>query len=351
MSIFDPILNKVTHDIGIDLGTSGIKVALRGEGIIYNEPSVVAINNKTQQVLAVGLEARRMIGRTPSGITAIRPLKDGVISDFDSTEAMMRYFISKVHTDFNKSFKIARPRVIVGIPSTITEVECRAVIDATKSAGARKVYIIEEPMAAAIGSGLLIEDTRGSMIVDIGGGTTDIAVISLGGIVIDNTIKIAGDEMDEEIVNYAKNKYNILISTKMAEDIKMDIGSAYDMKEELTTVMKGRDLITGLPKTVKISSIEIREALQKILSKIADATREAVEKAPPEIIADLLDQGITIAGGGANLPGIDKYFQDRIKLPFRVADDPQSSVARGTEILLGSIELLDKVQLQLDDLM
>lgn len=351
MSIFEPILSKITHDIGIDLGTSGIKVAVKGHGIVYSEPSVVAINKKNKQVLAVGNEARQMIGRTPSGIYAVRPLKDGVISDFDSTEAMMRYFITKVNREFSKSFKVPRPRVVVGIPSAVTEVEMRAVVDSATSAGARKVYVIEEPMASAIGSDLPVEDASGSMIVDIGGGTTDIAVISLGGIVVDNTIKIAGDEMDQEIVNYARHKYNLHIGEKMAEDLKMSIGSAHEIKKEVKQLIKGRDLITGLPKTVNISSIEVREALYKVLDKIAEAVREAIEKTPPELLSDLLDRGVVISGGGGMLEGIDRFFQDKLKLPVKISPNPRNSVARGTEKLLDSIELLDRVQVDLEDLL
>jgi len=350
MSIFDLIFNKITYDIGIDLGTSAIKVALKGKGIVYNEPSVVAIKNRTKQILAVGLEARQMIGRTPSGIIAVRPLRDGVISDFDSTEAMLRYFINKVNHEYSQSIKIPRPRVVIGIPSSITEVECKAVIDAATSAGARKVFIIEEPMAAAIGSDLPIEDASGSMVIDIGGGTTDIAIISLGGIVIDNTMKIAGDEMDQEIVNYARHKYNILIGEKMAEDIKIAIGSAYTLKKEQDMNMRGRDLISGLPKNVKITSIEIREALHKVLNRISDSAREAIEKSPPELLSDLVERGVTIAGGGALLAGIDKYFQEKLHLPIQIAEDPVNAVARGTEKLLESIQLLEKVQLSIEDL-
>ena len=350
MILFDSILNRVTYDVGIDLGTSSIKVAIRGQGIVYNEPSVVAINNKSRQVLAVGNEARKMIGRTPSNITAIRPLKDGVISDFDSTEAMLRYFLGKVNKEYGGSFNIIKPRIVIGIPSSSTEVESRAVVDAAKQAGARKVYIIEEPMAAAIGADLPIEEASGNMIIDIGGGTTDIVIIALGGIVVDNTIKIAGDEMDREIVNYARHKYNLLIGEKSAEDIKIEVGSAYEQKINRKVAMKGRDLITGLPKTIDISSIEIREALYKVLDKIANAAREAIEQIPPELISDLVDNGVVLAGGGVKLPGIDRFFSDKIKLPVRIAKDPINTVARGTAKLLDSIQLLEKVQISLDDL-
>lgn len=344
MSILDSIWPMITHDIGIDLGTASTLVSLNKQGIIINEPSVVAINKLTGKVLAVGAEARRMIGRTPANIVAVKPLEDGVISDFDSTEAMIRYFIYRVYEEFPKLLKLRKPRVIIGIPSSITEVEARAVIDAATSAGARKVYIIEEPMAAAIGARLPIDDASGSMIVDIGGGTTDIAVISLGGIVVDNTIRIAGNEIDSEILNYIKNKYNMLIGQKMAEDIKIAIGSAIPMKEEAEIDVKGRDLMTGLPRIIKLSSVEVREAMIKVLEQISDAIREAVEKTPPELLADLLDRGITLAGGGAQIYGLDKFLEDRINTPIIVAEDPVTCVVRGTEILLDEIDLLERIQ-------
>lgn len=348
-SVTDNFWNLVTHDIGIDLGTANTMVAVQGHGIVISEPSVVAVNKNTKQVMAVGSEARRMIGRTPANIVAVRPLRDGVISDFDSTEAMIRYFIKKVHKEFPKVVSVHRPRVVIGVPSKITEVEGRAVMDAALSAGARKAYIIEEPMAAAIGSRIPIEDAAGSMIIDIGGGTTDIAIISLGGIVVDNTIRIAGDEIDQEIVSYARHKYNIAVGEKMAEDIKIAIGSASPMKKELDAQMKGRDLISGLPKVVTITSIEVREAIVKVLDKIAEATREALEQSPPEILSDLLERGITLVGGGALLEGIDKYFEDKLKTPVIIGEDPMSAVARGTNILLSEIDLLEKIQITGED--
>lgn len=260
--MLDRLWQTVTHDIAIDLGTANTLVAVRGVGIVIDEPSVVAVNNRTNQVLAVGLEAKRMIGRTPANVVAVRPLRDGVISDFDTTEAMIRYFIQKVFKEYSSGLKLNRPRIVVGVPSLITEVEAKAVIDAAKSAGARKIYIIEEPVAASIGAELPIEESIGNMIIDIGGGTTDIAIISLGGMVVDNTIKIAGDEMDESILQYAKHKYNLLIGEKTAENLKINIGSAMPMKPELSEEISGRDLLTGLPKTVKVTSVEIREALE-----------------------------------------------------------------------------------------
>jgi len=350
MSMINNLLPMVTHDIGIDLGTATTLVCISKKGIIYNEPSVVAINKNSGKVLAVGYEARRMIGRTPANIVAIKPLKDGVISDFDSTEAMIRYFIYKVYEDYPKWLKLRRPRVVIGIPSSITEVEARAVIDAATSAGARKVYIVEEPMAAAIGARLPIDDASGSMIVDIGGGTTDIAVISLGGIVVDNTIRVAGNELDDEILNYVKYKYNLLIGQKMAEDIKIAIGSAIAQKSETDIDVKGRDLITGLPKIIKMTSIEVREAMSRVIERIADAIKEALERTPPELLSDLLERGVTLAGGGALIPGVDKYLEERLKIPIIIAEDPITCVVRGTEILLEEIELLERIQISREDI-
>ncbi len=349
MAVSDKFWNVVTHDIGIDLGTANTMVAVKGHGIVISEPSVVAVNKKNSQIMAVGSEARRMIGRTPANIVAVRPLRDGVISDFDSTEAMIKYFIRKVHKQFPKVFTIAKPRVVIGVPSKITEVEGRAVVDAAMSAGARKAYIIEEPMAAAIGARIPIDDAAGSMVIDIGGGTTDIAILSLGGIVVDNTIRVAGDEIDQEIVNYARRKYNIVIGEKMAEDIKIAIGSAVPLKKESEAQLKGRDVITGLPKVVKISSIEIREAILKVLDQIAEAAKEALEQSPPEILSDLLERGITLVGGGALLEGIDKYFEEKLKTPVIIGEDPIGAVVRGTNTLLSEIDLLERIQISGDD--
>lgn len=345
MSISTNFWNLITHDVGIDLGTANTMVAVKNHGIVISEPSVVAVNKKNGKVMAVGSEARRMIGRTPSNIVAVRPLRDGVISDFDSTEAMIRYFIKKVHKEYPRVFSMPKPRVVIGVPSKITEVEGRAVIDAAISAGARKAYIIEEPMAAAIGSRLPIDDAAGSMIIDIGGGTTDIAIISLGGIVVDNTIRIAGNEIDQEITNYVRHKYNMLVGDKMSEDIKIAIGSAAPLRKETSAQMKGRDLVSGLPKIIEISSIEIREAITKVLDQIAEAAREALEQSPPEILSDLLERGITLVGGGALLEGIDKYFEEKLKTPIIIGEDPMSAVARGTNVLLSEIDLLERIQI------
>ena len=349
MNILDTLWSFFAYDIGIDLGTATTLVIKRGKGVIIHEPSVVAFNKNTKQVLAVGNEARKMIGRTPAHIVAIKPLSDGVISDFDTTEAMIRYFIRKAHADERRSLKIPRPRVVVGIPSVTTEVEARAVIDASLSAGARKAFVIEQPLAASIGAGLAIDDAAGSMIVDIGGGTTDIAVISLGGIVVDRTIRIAGDEMDEEIVNYAKQKYNLIIGLRTAEDIKISIGSAYPLKKEKDYMMRGRDMVTGLPKSIKITSVEIREALAKPLNSILEAIHSAIESTPPELVSDLMDKGITLAGGGALLEGMDKFLSQNLKNPVKTADDPISCVARGAGKVLEDIDLLDRIQVVGED--
>lgn len=346
MSIVDLFWEKVTHDVGIDLGTANTIVWVKGKGIVANEPSVVAIHQKSKQVLAVGKEARRMIGRTPASVVAIRPLKDGVISDFDTTEAMLRYFIDLVHQDSNKYIEIPRPRVVIGVPSAVTEVERRAVIDAAKVAGARQAYVIEETIAGAIGAGLPITEAKGSMIVDIGGGTSDIAILSLGGIVVDKTIRIAGDEMTEDIVNYMKHKYNLLIGERSAEDVKIAVGSAYPQREEMTVTLQGRDLVTGLPKAVDVSSVEIREAIMNSISQITEAIKDAIEECPPELLADLAQDGIVLAGGGALIHGIDRYLKEEIKLPVRIAKDPMMAVVRGTGMVLEEIDLLKKVQIR-----
>jgi rod shape-determining protein MreB and related proteins len=346
VSIIDDFWGLVTHDVGIDLGTANTLVWVKGKGIVANEPSVVAINEKTKQVLAVGKEARRMIGRTPASVVAIRPLKDGVISDFDTTEAMLRYFIDLVHQDSNKYIKIPRPRVVIGVPSAVTEVERRAVVDAAKVAGARQAFVIEETIAGAIGAGLPITEARGSMIVDIGGGTSDIAILSLGGIVVDKTVRIAGDEMTDDIVSYMKHKYNLLIGERSAEDVKIAVGSAYPQKDEPVVTLQGRDLVTGLPKAVDVSAVEIREAILNSISQITEAIKDAIEECPPELLADLAQDGVVLAGGGALIKGIDRYLKEEIKLPVKITKDPMMSVVRGTGMVLEEIDLLKKVQVQ-----
>ncbi len=342
--MFNPlnsILGLFSLDIGIDLGTANTLVNVRGRGTVINEPSVVAIDNKTKRVLAIGADAKEMIGRTPSQIVAIRPLRDGVISDFDVTEQMLHYFINKVHERL--ILRIPRPRVVVGIPSGVTEVEKRAVFDATLSAGAREAYLVEEPMAAAIGAGLAVTDSVGSMIVDIGGGTTEVAVISLGGIVVATSIRVAGDEMDQDIINYARQKYNLLIGERMAEEAKVTVGSAYPMDQERTVALRGRNLVTGLPEAAEVSSVEIREALGNSVSIIVEAVRNTLDETPPELVADLMQNGITLVGGGALLHGLAERLTSETKMRVYVADSPLSCVARGAETILEEIDTLRKV--------
>ena len=339
------MLNKLfgyfSHDIGIDLGTANTLVYVKGRGIVINEPSVVALNVKTKQILAIGEEAKRMVGRTPANIVARRPLVDGVVSDFEVTEQMLKYFIEKVHKE---TFTILpRPRVVIGIPSGVTEVEKRAVEDATINAGARQAFLIEEPMAAAIGARMPIQEAAGSMIVDIGGGTTEVAVISLGGIVASRSLRIAGDELNEDIIQYAKDEFNLLLGERTAEDIKISIGSAYPTEEKMESVMRGRDLVTGLPKAISVDSDQIRQALSKSVMSIVDAVKMTVEETPPELVADIMDKGIILAGGGALLRGLDKLLTLNTKMPVHIADDPLTSVVRGTGLVLEDIDLLKDV--------
>lgn len=334
----------LTYDVGIDLGTANTRVGILGQGVVIHEPSVVAINKLNKEILAVGSEAREMLGRTPANVVAIRPLKDGVITDFEITQTMLKYFIRKVHLEHGQSFRLPRPRVIVGVPSSITEVERQAVVDASRAAGAREAYVIEEPMAAAIGVGLPINKAIASMIVDIGGGTTDIAIISLGGIVVDKTLNVAGDEMNESVVSYLQSKYNLLIGGRSAEDIKIAIGSAFPLKKEKKLVVQGRDTVKGLPKAVKVSSVEIREALSRPINQITEAIKEAIEDAPAELVTDIYTTGITIAGGGSKLSGIDKLWQEMLKVPVTRAETPDLSVALGTLQVLKEVELLKKLK-------
>jgi rod shape-determining protein MreB len=332
-------LGYFSNDIGIDLGTANTLVYVKDKGIVLREPSVVALDTVSRKVRAVGDEAKRMLGRTPGNITAIRPMKDGVIADFDVTEAMLRYFIRKVSSG---SFR-APPRVVIAIPSGITEVEKRAVKDSALHAGARDVITIPEPMAAAIGVGLPIDEPTANMIVDIGGGTTEIAIISLNGIVFSKSIRVAGDEMDAAIINYMKRAYNLLIGERTAEEIKVRVGSAYPLDEELTMEVKGRDSVAGLPKTIHITSQEIREAMADTLSTIVDAVRTTLERCPPELAADLVDRGIVLAGGGALLKGLDRLLREETGLPVHIAEDPLSAVAEGTGKALQEIALLKRV--------
>jgi len=339
--IFDRILGKFSKDVGIDLGTANTLVYIKDKGIIINEPSVVAINLKNDQILAVGNEAKRMIGKTPAHITAIKPLVDGVISDFEVTEKMLKYFIDKIHSDgFNL---LPRPRIVIGVPLDITEVEKKAVEDAAYSAGAREVYLVEESMAAAIGCRLPIEEPVGNMIVDIGGGTTEIAVISLSGVVTWKTIKIAGDEMNKNIIQYARNKFGLLLGEKVAEEIKIKIGSASELKEPLEAQMRGRDLVTGLPKEIIVNNDQIREALAKSVRAIIDNIKATLEVTPPELVADIYERGILLTGGGALLKGIDVAISQATQIPIYVAEDPLTAVVRGTGYLLDNLDLLKSI--------
>ncbi len=338
---FNVLFGLFSLDIGIDLGTANTLVCVRNKGIVINEPSWVAIDKRTRRVLAIGSEAKEMVGRTPANIVAIRPLRDGVISEFDVTEKMLHYFITKAHDRLLLS--VPRPRVVVGIPSGVTEVEKRAVYDAAISAGAREAYLIEEPVAGALGAGLPITEAVGSMVVDIGGGTTEVAVFSLGGIVVSRSIRVAGDEMDEDIINYARQKYNLLIGERMAERVKMTIGSAYPLPEEKTMTLRGRNLITGLPEALEVSSIEIREALSGSVSIIVDAVKSTLDETPPELVADLMEAGIYLVGGGALLQGLAERLSAETKMRVLVADDPMTCVAKGAGKVLENLDTLSKV--------
>ena len=336
--MFNGLLEIFSNDIGIDLGTANTLVYVKGQGIVLREPSVVAVRSGTSQVLAVGDEAKRMLGRTPGNIVAVRPLKDGVIADFEMTESMLRHFITKVHNR-----KWVRPRVVIAVPSGITEVEKRAVKESAAHAGAREVYLIEEPMAAAIGVGLPVQDAAGNMIIDIGGGTTEVALISLSGIVFSRSVRVAGDELDEAIACYMKRAYNLMIGERTAEEIKIKIGSAYPVEKETSMEVKGRDLVAGLPKTLTITSQEVREALLEPISTIVESVRVALERCPPELSADLVDRGLVLAGGGALLRGLDKLLQEETGLPVHVAEDPLSAVAEGTGRALSELKFLRQV--------
>lgn len=340
---FNPLnwlLGFFSLDIGIDLGTANTLVNVRGKGIVINEPSWVAINKKTREPLAIGAEAREMVGRTPANVVAIRPLRDGVISEFEITQAMLEYFIGKAHEQ--SIVPVPRPRLVIGIPSGVTEVEKRAVYDAGMSAGAREVYLIEEPVAAALGAGLPISEIRGSMILDIGGGTSEVAVLSMGGVVVSRSLRVAGDEMDQDIVQYIRNKYNLLIGERMAEEAKIAIGSAYHLPQEKTMTLRGRNLVTGLPEAVEVSSVEIREAISGSVQTIVDTIKDAMDEVPPEIVADLMETGICMTGGGAMLQMLDKRLSEELKIRAWVADDPMSCVARGAGIILEDLDHLSR---------
>ena len=336
--MFGHWLNFLSMDIGIDLGTSNTVIYVRGKGIVLREPSVVAIQADTREVKEVGLEAKKMLGRTPGNILAIRPMKDGVIADFEITEIMLRRFISRVR---DRKLRIP-PRVVIAVPSGITEVEKRAVKDSATHAGARRVYTVPEPMAAAIGVGLPVADAGGNMIVDIGGGTTEIALISLGGIVFSRSLRTGGDEMDEAIIQHMKRAYNLMIGERMAEGIKIQIGSAYPLEQELSMQVKGRDLVAGLPKTLTVTSREIREALHEPIAQILESVRVMLERCPPELAADLVDRGMVMAGGSSLLRGLDRLLAEETGLPVSIADDPLSAVALGTGIILDHLDLFER---------
>jgi rod shape-determining protein MreB len=347
--MLNKILGKFSKDVGIDLGTANTLVYVKDKGIVINEPSVVTVNKKTGQILAIGKEARKMVGKTPAHIVVTRPLVDGVVSDFETTEQMLKYFIEKVHKDGFTLFP--RPRVVVGIPSGVTEVEKRAVIDATINAGAREAYLIDEPMAAAIGARLPVQEPAGNMIVDIGGGTTEVAVISLGGVVVSRSLRIAGDEMNEDIIRYARNEHNLLLGERTAEDTKINIGNAYrqdkDKAEEMP--IRGRDLISGLPKEVYLTEDEARRAMAKSIKIIINNVKSAVEEAPPELVGDIMQKGIILAGGGGLIKGLNKLISEQTEMPVHKMEDPLTAVVRGIGIVLENLDQLKDVLIETGD--
>jgi len=335
------VLSLLSNDLAIDLGTANTLVYVRGKGIVVSEPSIIAVNQKTGKVEAVGKEAKEMLGRTPGNIIIIRPMKDGVIADFEHTEKMLDHFIKKAH---NRTLGV-RPRIVIGVPSEITQVEKRAVKDSAYRARASEVYLVEQAMMAAVGAGLPVTEPTGNMVVDIGGGTTDVAVISMAGIVYGRSVRIAGNKMDEDIVQYIKRKYNLLVGERTAEEIKINIGSAFPLEEELTMEIKGRDLVEGIPKTLVISDEEIREALSETVTTIIEAVRMALEQTPPELSADIVDKGIVLTGGGALLKNLDKRLREETGLPVSMADDPLAAVVLGTGKMLNDFNLLRKISI------
>jgi len=342
--MLDFLFGLVSHDVGIDLGTANTLILVQGKGIAIREPSVIARHKKTKEILAIGSRAKKMVGKTPATIEAIRPLKDGVIADFDATEAMLTHYIREVHQSDGLIPKLPKPRVVIGIPSGVTEVERRAVQDAALSAGARKAYLIEEPMAAAIGVDLPIETPEGLLLVDIGGGTTEIAVISLGGIVVERCLRIAGDEMDETVISYMRLKYSLLLGEATAEEVKIRLGSAFPQEKERQMVIRGRDIETGLPKSIKISSSEVREAIAPVSRQIVDSISDVIGETPPELVGDILKRGITLCGGVAQLRGIDNLIAEETKMPVWIADDPMTAVVRGCGRVLEDEGLLKRVR-------
>lgn len=342
--IIDKLFSFIFYDVGIDLGTSNTMVWVKEKGVLIREPSVIARQKKTKEILAIGSKAKKMVGKTPEMIEVIRPLRDGVIADFDATEAMLKHYIQEIHQSGPFFPKIPKPRIVIGIPSGVTEVERKAVQDAALSAGARKAFLIEEPMAAAIGIGLPIEKPEGMLLVDVGGGTTEIAVISLGGIVIERCLRIAGDEMDEAVVSYMRLKYSLLLGEATAEEIKIHLGSAYPQEKIRQQIIRGRDLETGLPKSLKIGSEEVREAIAPVIRQIVDQISEVIEETPPELVSDIVARGITLCGGGSQLAGLDKLIAEETKMPVWVADDPMTAVVRGCGQVLEDESLLKKVR-------
>ena len=341
MLMFRKFFNKFSNNIGIDLGTANTLVYVKGRGIVINEPSVVALNQKTGQILAIGNEAKRMVGRTPGHIVATRPLVEGVISDFEVTEQMLRYFLNQVR---RRGFSfLRRPRVVIGVPCGVTEVEKRAVEDAARNAGAGEVYLIEEPMSAAIGARLPVQDPAGNMIVDIGGGTCEVAVISLGGIVVSKSLRIAGDKLNDDIIQYARSEFQLLLGEKTAEDIKIAVGSAYELDGKLEATMRGRDLINGLPKEITVNDSDIREAMRRSVKILVNSIKSTVEQTPPELVADIMERGIVLAGGGSLLRGLDKLVAEETQMPVRVAEDPLTAVVRGCGVVLEDIDKLREV--------
>ena len=346
--MFNKILSYISEDIAIDLGTANSLVYVRGKGIVITEPSVVAINKKTGQLLAIGRDAKKMVGRTPAYIVASRPLVSGVVSDFEITEQMLRFFIKEAH---KKRFLLnPRPRVIVGIPCGVTEVEKKAVRDATKNAGAREVFLIEEPMAAAIGARLPVQEAGGNFIVDIGGGTTEVVVISLGGIVLSKSLRVAGDKFNEDIIQFAQEEYKLLIGERTAEEIKISIGSAYPLKEKRQVPMRGRNIITGLPEEIMISDEDVRRSLEKSVKQIVTEVKTAVEETPPELLADIMASGIFLAGGGSLLKGLDTLLQKETKIPTKIIEDPMTAMVRGAGMVLENLDQLHEVLVETEEL-
>ncbi|HWQ60520.1 MAG TPA: rod shape-determining protein [Candidatus Fimivivens sp.] len=343
-SLFERIFGRFSQDIGIDLGTANTLVFVRGRGIVINEPSVVAVNQRTGQILAIGRNAKRMVGKTPGHIVVTRPLVNGVVSDFEVTQQMLRYFISKVHE--GSMMFLRRPRVLIGIPSGVTEVEKRAVVEAAQNAGARHAFLIDEPMAAAIGARLPVTEAAGNMIVDIGGGTTEIAVISLGGVVISRSLRVAGDKMNQDIVRFCRDEFNLLIGERTAEEVKIAIGSAYPLREKLTMPVRGRDLVSGLPKEIVMNDEHVREALSHSIRVITNTIKTIVEETPPELISDIMGRGIILAGGGSLIRGVDKLFANQTGIPVRLMEDPLTAVARGTGVVLDDMERLQEVLIE-----